>query len=221
VSWLIGVALHRDKILLMWRGGQTLQQIGDSFGVTRERVRQLLRKWGETVNTGGHKVRAKQRGLARLAQRDSRYIARYGMSHAQFKATPRAIFMAFIRQRRTARSRGIGWNLTFAEWLAIWSTSGKLALRGRNKGQYVMARLRDAGPYAIGNVEIILGADNIRQARAHSRKLRKANGGYRGIHLLYPGTKKPYVVQLGGKVRGYFATLAEARSGRKALVASQ
>src|SRR5215472_6042820 len=59
---------------------------------------------------------------------------------------------AFVVQRADAKRRGIAFSFTFEEWLAVWQQSGKWAERGHRKGQYVMARFGDIGPYAIGNV---------------------------------------------------------------------
>ena len=66
----------------------------------------------------------------------------------------------FNVQRTHARIRGIEWKLTFDEWLDIWQSSGKLHLRGRTQGQYVMCRKGDTGPYSIDNVLIDLQANN-------------------------------------------------------------
>ena len=63
-----------------------------------------------------------------------------------------------------AKSRGIEFNLTFEEWWDIWQQSGKWEQRGCRKGQYVMSRKNDVGPYAIGNVFIQLQEDNRREA---------------------------------------------------------
>lgn len=71
---------------------------------------------------------------------------------------------AFYSQRNTARERGIEFLLTFDEWLQIWLDSGHLQERGRKCGQYCMARFGDKGPYAIGNVKIILHGENLREA---------------------------------------------------------
>jgi len=62
---------------------------------------------------------------------------------------------AFTMQRGVARSRGIGWNLEYWEWLQIWQDSGHLHERGSKSGQWVMGRNGDQGPYAAGNVKII------------------------------------------------------------------
>jgi hypothetical protein len=56
--------------------------------------------------------------------------------------------------------RGIPFRLTFAEWWKIWKDSGLYHLRGR----FVMHRINDEGPYAVGNVEIISKSDNFREA---------------------------------------------------------
>lgn len=59
----------------------------------------------------------------------------------------------------------IEFNLTFAEWLQVWETSGKLHLRGSRKGCYVMSRRDDLGHYEMGNVFIQRHEDNVREAQ--------------------------------------------------------
>lgn len=66
----------------------------------------------------------------------------------------------FVQQKADARRRGIAFVLTFAEWLNVWAISGHLPERGRGRGKYCMARFQDKGPYAIGNVKIILNEEN-------------------------------------------------------------
>lgn len=68
---------------------------------------------------------------------------------------------AFMRQKASSKRRGIEWNLSFDEWLTVWIESGELANRGSCKGQFVMARVQDAGPYEVGNVEIKTCSKNI------------------------------------------------------------
>jgi hypothetical protein len=69
----------------------------------------------------------------------------------------------FFTQRATSKDRGIDFTLSFSEWLGIWIASGKLLRRGRQCGQYVMARNGDRGPYALGNITIITHSENVRQ----------------------------------------------------------
>lgn len=64
------------------------------------------------------------------------------------------------KQKGQARFRGIDFLLSFDEWLFVWELSGRLRERGRRKGQYVMARHGDCGPYAIDNVDIVLCSKN-------------------------------------------------------------
>jgi hypothetical protein len=54
-----------------------------------------------------------------------------------------------------AKRRGIAWQLTFDEWWKIWMQSGHWNDRGRNRGDFVMARIGHAGPYRVGNVRIV------------------------------------------------------------------
>lgn len=66
----------------------------------------------------------------------------------------------YMQQKYHAKKRGIGFGLTFDEWLDIWTSSGHFAERGRKLGQYVMARFGDKGGYYAGNVEIITVSKN-------------------------------------------------------------
>lgn len=58
----------------------------------------------------------------------------------------------FNNQRTHARIRNIEWNLSFDEWYDWWQETKKYHLRGCQKGQYVMARYDDTGPYSLDNI---------------------------------------------------------------------
>jgi hypothetical protein len=84
--------------------------------------------------------------------------------------------------RGSARERNIVWELTFEQWWGIWAASGKWKKRGSYKGQYVMARYNDTGPYAVGNVRIITNTANTLErkisdkARSTAAELMRALG---------------------------------------------
>lgn len=74
-------------------------------------------------------------------------------------------------QKNNAKVHGIGFNLTFDQWLAWWHKSGKLSLRGNKKGNYVMGRINDTGPYELGNIKCITVTEN-----QHDAWLGRKNG---------------------------------------------
>ena len=76
-------------------------------------------------------------------------------------------------QRRNAAHRKIAFLLTYEQWLQIWMDSGHLPQRGKGVGLYVMARHGDKGPYSVGNVSIILHADNVREGRLGKKSSKK------------------------------------------------
>lgn len=76
---------------------------------------------------------------------------------------------AYRQHRASARGRRIGFELTFSQWLNIWLESNHLLERGCKRGHFVMSRPGDRGPYAVGNVEIILHGENA--AQAHRGKI--------------------------------------------------
>lgn len=92
----------------------------------------------------------------------------------------------FIMHRAAAKSRGIPFKFTKAEWFDVWEKSGKWEQRGCRRGQYVMARKDDKGAYEIGNVEIITCSQNIKDSYSNDchgeesrRKISEAVKAYR------------------------------------------
>lgn len=69
---------------------------------------------------------------------------------------PTTIYRKFKKQQYHAKKRGIAWELSYEQWLEIWHTSGHFEERGTTLGKYVMHRHNDAGPYAVGNVQILV-----------------------------------------------------------------
>jgi transposase len=209
---------RREKMVSMYRQGLTLKKIGLHFGVTRERVRQVLKTAGVTGVDGGRtKVKASKQQAVQ-AKRDARAMARWGLAYAEMKArrADRTLY-AFVQQRNSAAARGIGWSLTFSQWFAVWLESGKLEHRGRGKGRYVMSRLQDSGGYEVGNVHIQLSTENNADAVPGWVGKTKAN---RGVHYLYPGLQTPWAVKVCKKQIGLYQTEEEAVAARLAYVAA-
>ncbi len=166
----------------LYRDGYTLKEIGKQYAITRERVRQILTKYhGINAKDGGQTVRAERKREKVRRSRDNRFIAKYGCTVDQWReiarighemrAQGRGLYQtplrAFCSQRANASRRDIGWELTLWQWWMIWQQSGHWEERGRGHG-YGMARFGDAGPYAIGNVEIIPSATNTSLANKKS-----------------------------------------------------
>lgn len=128
---------------------------------------------------------------------------------------------AFNVQKKTQRRRKPDRNghriqvtMTFEEWLQVWIDSGNLHLRGRGKGKFCMARKKDLGDYAVGNVEIKACEENSREAKlgwSHSACTRdKMSASRRGVaksqahrdsiataHLELPTMQCPYCGKQG------------------------
>lgn len=158
-----GVNPRAAAMASAYRAGQTLESIGSEHGISRERVRQILRKNGVQPHEGGAKVAAKDRRDAKRAARDAACLRIRGMTYAEYAAVPASARRAYGRQRQNAKDRGIEWGMTLGQWWAVWRASGKLDQRGRGRG-YVMARKSDAGPYAPDNVYICTQMENIRDS---------------------------------------------------------
>lgn len=114
---------------------------------------------------------------------------------------------AYAFQRRNAKNRGIAWKLTLEEWWEIWKSSGKYEERGRNRGQYVMARVGDQGAYERGNVEIQTHSQNALTAQAHRIAEKRERGC---VFLMYPAREKGWVARHRKTHLGFHASKEEA-----------
>lgn len=70
---------------------------------------------------------------------------------------------AYYTQKHHAKDRNIDWHFTYDSWLAWWGDD--ITLRGCQKGQLVMARHGDCGPYHSDNVRKATCEENIKEAK--------------------------------------------------------
>jgi len=154
-----------DDMIYEYKHGSTLQEIGDKHGLTRERVRQLIKKNGEQDILGGASLKAIfkmiPKAVAKKQRMEQRKFDVYGCSvdmfqkiNFPFKVSDRnSPARKYLTHKKSSNRRGIEFNLTLVQWWEIWQESGHWEERGRGKG-YCMTRIGDTGPYEIGNVEI-------------------------------------------------------------------
>lgn len=162
----------------LYTNGYTLNQIGEQFGMTRERVRQILSKRrGFNWQSGGAHFLAEKNAARKAASMDAKCFKRWGCTYVQWQelvkigkemrragkshsTTPTG---GWCSQRSNSRKRGIPFELSLWQWWTIWQSSGKWEERGRGQG-YVMCRIGDEGPYAVGNVYIDTAVHNCSSA---------------------------------------------------------
>lgn len=171
----VGVDTGRAEAMAsMYRAGKLLEEIAQVYGISRERVRQIITKeHGLTGRDGGHHAKAKAKKRERIRRRDEKAFAQWGCSYSQYRAISkmgakaqasgqmqsRNPVRAFASQRSNARRRGVEWSISFWDWWSLWQASGKWDQRGRGTG-YMMCRFGDVGAYEVGNVYIATGVHN-------------------------------------------------------------
>lgn len=70
----------------------------------------------------------------------------------------------YWNHQQRAKRKGISFQLTFDQWLKIWLDSGHYYNKGTKRGQYVMSRYNDVGPYSVDNVKIQTVGENTKEA---------------------------------------------------------
>lgn len=210
---------ERDtKMVAMFRQGVTLAKIGSQFGLSRERVRQILKRIGVCAEDGGIARNAASRRESACAKREAYWLGKYGLPFAVVKQLQQdGVTKGFQDHKRNSAARGIPFHLTFIDWLSVWQASGKLDQRGRGKGKYVMSRIRDDGAYELGNVHVQLATENSREA---VEKWRGTTKEHTGVYLLAPGNKRPWMAAVGRVSLGRFETQQQAVEARAAYLAA-
>jgi hypothetical protein len=165
-------------MLALYRNGATLKQIGERYGITRERVRQILTKlYGMDARHGGARVIARRRAISHTARKDAKCLDKHGCSYAQYKeliemgrsltgagiGAARTPVRAFAQQRNNALRCGYPWKLTLWQWWTVWQKSGHWSERGRGNG-YWLTRRDKTGPFIVENVFIARGEDSWSEA---------------------------------------------------------
>lgn len=92
--------------------------------------------------------------------------------------------------------RNIEFKLTYEEWWDIWEKSGHWEERGNKKGQYVMSRKGDEGPYEVGNVFIQTTEKNISQAQRDVVGWKDSDETRLKKSLAHKGVPKPPITEL-------------------------
>lgn len=119
------------------------------------------------------------------------------------RGVPRTESAAFSSHKCSAKWRGIEFYFTKESWCAWWKNnlgSDWFKKRGPFKGQYVMARKGDKGPYVEWNVECILSTKNNQdQALNGLAGFKKGHAGYKtnqdGIKITPAQAKEIYLLQ--------------------------
>jgi hypothetical protein len=159
-----GTKTRAQEMRQRYEDGETLESIGKRYGVTRERVRQIMTKeFGTNARDGGQAEQSRRRRREFHKKRDARSIQAWGCKYAEYRRIlkhPGKPTYAFSQQRKNAQQRGIGWEMTLWQWWKVWEKSDHWSERGRGRG-YGMCRTNDTGPYAVDNVYIATGVENI------------------------------------------------------------
>jgi CRP-like cAMP-binding protein len=162
-------AMRRKAMNELFAAGWTLEDMGAAWGITRERVRQIVNLDGAKI--GGRTVRAIGKRMDRMAnspKHESVSIRVYGCGRARAielnqgdsLSSSRSRAGIFRQYKTNCIRRGIPWELTFEEFCSFWDASGQWERRGRGKGKFCLARYGDSGPYALGNNYVAKNEDN-------------------------------------------------------------
>lgn len=157
----------------MFLSGATQEEIGKKLRCTRQNVNLILKENGISGAMGGVCLRTTIKKVNDSEKREKKFLELYGVKECQFK-TPELtkLYKNFRQQKNSARSRGIGWELKFPEWLDIWGDSGKMPFRGQGKNHFCMGRIGDIGSYNRGNVYICTNSQNAKDVWVNKPDMR-------------------------------------------------
>lgn len=150
------------NMIKLYKSGKSLGDIAVLYGLSRERVRQILRDEGLTRYDGGQYIQTLARQATRKAERTLRLNKRmqsmYGMDYEPLKALQAKFphhWLSYRRCKLNCKRRKIGFFLTFEQWLNIWRDSDAWDKRERTREGYCIGRKDIGKPYIIDNVFVV------------------------------------------------------------------
>lgn len=146
--------------------GETLNEIGIIYNITRERVRQILVKQGIEGFDGGAAVRWEELKLRKLENKIANCLAKYGCTPEEFAelrrlgremmahgvARDKTPIGAYRNRQHNCTQYGIPFDLTLWQFWTLWKESGHWNDRGQ--GNYGLCRKDTAKGFTIDNVFI-------------------------------------------------------------------
>jgi len=221
-------------IIEAFKQGKTLEEIGEQYKISRERVRQILKIEGITSKQGGAHIRRldseKSQTIAIKEKKNKKCIATYGcttdeltrLNDGEISSKKQSKAQKFKKQLNNARLRGVVFNLTFPQWVAVWEESGLYDARGRGKSGYCMARYGNTGAYEIGNVYIASvienSRDGIKVAHDNNKKFNRINNRCGKGKGWVRNARGRYEAKFRNKYIGSFKTQVEAEMCYKKAV---
>ena len=170
----------REAKIIFWftKRFYTMQMIGDKYGLTRERVRQILGKYGIKRNEGGYykasRIKKENLEAKKIIERENKWLPFYGCTNKEFKkinkgpyritkncpAASYSSFKRFIERRETVY-------LTLPQWVKVWKDSGhwRLKIKGKGKCKYIIAKIIEEGKYSFCNVHVIPFSERVSYVR--------------------------------------------------------
>jgi hypothetical protein len=162
--------------------GQTLEEIGDEYGLSRARVHQILKKAGVDMKLGGAALRLKKKAESAEKERlngEAEKAEKFGLSLKEFLKLkeengngiymndPESVFYGYMMFKRNQQRHypDIPFNLSFSEWLDLWKKSGL----ERNKSNWMIRKDRDK-PFEKKNMKIVPSSEAIRLARGTQKE---------------------------------------------------
>ena len=148
-------------MIAQYKSGKTMQQIGNRYRITRQRVQQVFFEHDVKWTDGGFHVKCHNRKLAKIEAYKNQWMKHYGCKRFEYTAIMPGKFAVnrnnLAYSYTALRRNNIGrFNLSFPAWHKLWQDSGLWDKRGLHKGQYVMSRIDKSKPYELGNVRVVL-----------------------------------------------------------------
>jgi predicted DNA-binding protein YlxM (UPF0122 family) len=165
-----------DEICELYRSGYTMQEIGDRYNISRQRIQQILAKFNMTYEDGGNHVKSVARQEQLKQEMDERSFNNYGYTREQFHMLRgthedynKSALGKWYQFKKNCEIHGFELQLTPLEWWDIWQKSGKFHLLERAGDGYCLGRIDQKGPFSKENCVVRKFSENCRYTREQNK----------------------------------------------------